>query len=115
MEERRQERADRAIRPALRSPGRPPPRREVVQDFWRRVAGGLTSEVAAAAVGVSGPVGTRLFRHGGGMSPFVHQAFSGRYLTFAERVEIALLRARWAGFREIARAVGGSPSTVRMV
>src|SRR5215210_2403442 len=90
MAERRQERADRAIRPALRSPGRPPPRREVEQEFWRRVAGGLTSEDAAAAVGVSGPVGTRWFRHGGGMSPISLAGPSGRYLSFAEREEIAI-------------------------
>ncbi len=41
--------------------------REVERRFWRRIAEGLTSEDAAAAVGVSGPVGTRWFRHGGGM------------------------------------------------
>ena len=57
MAERRQQRADRAIRPALQSPGRPPPRREVEREFWRRIAEGLTSEDAAVAIGVSGPVG----------------------------------------------------------
>jgi IS30 family transposase len=37
---------------------------------------------------------------------------SGRYLSFAEREEIALLRAQGKGVREIARAVGRDPSTI---
>jgi IS30 family transposase len=37
---------------------------------------------------------------------------SGRYLSFAEREEIALLRAQGAGVRSIARQIGRSPSTV---
>ena len=37
---------------------------------------------------------------------------SGRYLSFAEREEIALLRAERRGVREIARQVGRSPSTI---
>jgi hypothetical protein len=46
------------------------------------------------------------------MSPFDLQAFSGRYLTFAEREEIALLRARGVGVRAIARSLGRAPSTI---
>jgi IS30 family transposase len=37
---------------------------------------------------------------------------SGRYLSFAEREEIALLRAQDVGVREIARRLGRSPSTI---
>jgi IS30 family transposase len=37
---------------------------------------------------------------------------SGRYLSFAEREEIALLKAGGCGVREIARRVGRSPSTI---
>jgi IS30 family transposase len=37
---------------------------------------------------------------------------SGRYLSFAEREEIALLRAGGAGVRETARRLGRSPSTI---
>jgi IS30 family transposase len=37
---------------------------------------------------------------------------SGRYLSFAEREEIALLRAQKLGVREIARRVGRAPSTI---
>ena len=56
---RRQVSADRALRNKLRSPGRPYPRKDVERAFWRRIAEGLTSEDAALAVGVSGPVGSR--------------------------------------------------------
>jgi IS30 family transposase len=37
---------------------------------------------------------------------------SGRYLSFSEREDIALLRAQGGGVREIARRVGRSPSTI---
>src|SRR5215213_4724328 len=112
MAERRQKRADRALRPAQRSPGRPPPRRDVEREFWRRVAEGLTSEDAAAAVGVSGPVGTRWFRHGGGMSPLRLAEPTGRYLSFAEREEIVLHALQGLGVRAIARRLGRDPSTI---
>ncbi len=41
---RRQWAADRALRPAMRSPGRPEPSRAVQRAFWRLIAQGLTSE-----------------------------------------------------------------------
>ncbi|HVI38504.1 MAG TPA: IS30 family transposase [Gaiellales bacterium] len=97
----------------MRSPGRPPPRRDVERAFWDKIAQGLTSEDAAVTVGVSGPVGTRWFRQRGGMSAAVGPVPpSGRYLSFAEREEIALLRAQGGGVREIARRIGRAPSTV---
>jgi IS30 family transposase len=37
---------------------------------------------------------------------------SGRYLSFAEREEIAILRPRGCGVREIARRLGRSPLTI---
>src|SRR5215212_1602610 len=37
---------------------------------------------------------------------------SARYLCFAEREDIALLRAEGKGVREIAREIGRSPSTI---
>ena len=37
---------------------------------------------------------------------------SGRYLSFAEREEIAILHAQRCGVREIARRIGRSPSTI---
>jgi hypothetical protein len=54
-------------RAAMRSPGAPSLRREVERQFWAQIATGITSEKAADAVGVSPAVGTRWFRHRGGM------------------------------------------------
>jgi len=103
----------RTGRPALPSPGRPPVnRRETQREFWRRIAAGLSSEDAAAACGVSAPVGSRWFREGGGMPPIELDAPSGRYLSFAEREDIALLKVGECGVREIARQLGRSPSTI---
>jgi IS30 family transposase len=106
-------RSDRARRPAMRSPGRPPAgRKEHRQRFWAAIARGLGSEDAAAEAGVSAAVGVRWFREGGGMPSVTLAPVSGRYLSFAEREEVAVLRARGAGVREIARRLGRSPSTI---
>jgi IS30 family transposase len=106
-------RSDLAGRPAMRSPGRPPAGRlEHRQRFWVAIARGLSSEDAAAEAGVSAAVGVRWFRQGGGMPSVTLVPPSGRYLSFAEREEIAILRGRGAGVREIARQLGRSPSTI---
>src|SRR3712207_1476647 len=102
----------RTGRPAMRSPGWPPARRDVERAFWVKVAEGLSSEDAAIACGVSGPVGSRWFRECGGMPLIGLGPSSGRYLSFAEREEIALLRAQDVGVREIARRLGRAPSTI---
>ena len=99
-------------RPAMRSPGRPPIRRDTERAFWLKIAEGLTSEDAAIACGVSGPVGTRWFRERGGMPSIQLTGLSGRYLLFAEREEIGLLKAQGLGVRAIARELGRSPSTI---
>ena len=109
---RRQWAADRALRPAMRSPGRPEPSRAVQREFWQQIASGVTTAQAAEAVGVSWPVGTRWFRHAGGMPPLSLDEPTGRYLSFAEREEIALLRAQEVGVREIARRISRDPGTV---
>jgi len=99
-------------RPAMRSPGAPPVRREIERAFWIKIAEGLSSEEAAKACGVSGPVGSRWFRERGGMPSIQLSPLSGRYLSFAEREEIALLRAQGLGVRAVARRLGRSPSTI---
>lgn len=109
---RRQWAADRALRPSMRSPGRPEPSRAVQRDFWRPIASGATTADAAEAVGVSWPVGSRWFRHAGGMPPISLDEPTGRYLSFTEREEIALLRAQDVGVREIARRIGRDPGTI---
>jgi IS30 family transposase len=46
------------------------------------------------------------------MPPLTLAPVSGRYLSFAEREEIAILHAQQLGVREVARRVGRSPSTI---
>ena len=46
------------------------------------------------------------------MATFMLAPLSGRYLSFGEREEIALLRAQGMGVREIARGLGRAPSTI---
>lgn len=110
-------RSDLSGRAKLRSPGRPPVgRRSERQQFWAAIAAGRSSEQAAATAGVSGVVGIRWFREGGGMPPS-HLAPSappllGRYLSFMEREQIALLRANGHGVRQIARQLTRAPSTI---
>ena len=114
MQERRRRRSDWAGRPAMRSPGRPPVAgRAEQQRFWKAITRGLSSEDAAVSCGVSPPVGGRWFREGGGMPPISLAPRSARSLSFAEREEIAILRAQGAGVRDIARrAPERAPSTV---
>src|SRR6476620_1524121 len=99
-------------RAVMRSPGRPPVRRDLERAFWGKIAEGLTSEDAAMACGVSGPVGSRWFRHAGGMPPIELSPVSGRYLCFSEREQIAVMRAEGASMRTIADRLGRSPSTI---
>ncbi|WP_264774760.1 IS30 family transposase [Deinococcus aetherius] len=109
--------SDSAGRCKLHSPGRPSvARREHQRQFWVLIAAGQGSEDAATAVGVSPAVGTRWFREAGGMPPTTLAPWnatpSGRYLSFAQREEIALRRAQGHGVREIARHLARSPSTI---
>jgi transposase, IS30 family len=92
--------------------GRPRLPAEVECRFWGAVREGLVVEEAAAAVGVSHTVGSRWFGHRGGVMPPVTAGRRRRSLRFAEREEIALLRAADVGVREIARRLGRDPSTI---
>jgi IS30 family transposase len=105
--------AARTGRAMLRSPGRPSVAlREHRQLFWRLIAEGFSSEEAGLRAGVSATVGGSWFREGGGMPPISQAPLSGRYLSFAEREEIAILKARNEGVRQIARRLGRDPSTI---
>ena len=99
-------------RSAMKSPGAPSLRREVQRGFWREIAKGVTSEDAAVAVGASQAAGSRWFRERGGMPSSLFTPLTGRYLSFREREEIALLKAQGVGVREIARRLGRDPSTI---
>src|SRR6202046_813578 len=73
--------------------------------FWRGIAAGLNSENAALKAGLSEAVGPRLFRKAGGMPPAMFRSsakpLSGRYLSFAEREEIALLNEQGHSVGEV--------------
>ena len=59
--------------------------------FWREIAKGLSSDEAGVAAGASQAAGSRWFRERGGMPTFMLAPLSGRYLSFEEREEIALV------------------------
>ena len=106
----RKRRSDRSRRVRLFSPGRPPVAgREERRRFWAAIAAGTASEDAAVGVGVPQAVGTRWFRKAGGMPPSMFglsaKPLCGRYVSFAEREEIALLRVRATPCR---RSLAGS-------
>jgi len=110
-------RSDRSGRSKLHSPGRPSAaRRENYQLFWASVASGCSTEEAAIAAEVSPAVGARWFRGAGGMPPSHYsksaKPLSGRYLSFAEREEIALLRVQGHGVCNIARKLWRASSTI---
>ena len=110
---RERQAAVRAMRGQMWSPGRPSKAgREDRVRFWQAIARGMSSEDAAGEVGVSQAVGSRWFRQAGGMPPISLGPVSGRYLSFAEREEIAVLHAQRVGVRAIARHLGRAPSTI---
>src|ERR1700710_3064707 len=85
---------------------------EVRRTFWQGGGAGANVDDASAAAGVSQASGWRWFgRRGGVIDPIVAEPTGGR-LSFAEREEIACLRARGCGVREIARALERCPSTI---
>jgi IS30 family transposase len=72
----------------------------------------MSSYEAATACGVSEPKGSVWFRDGGGMPPLDLKELSGRYLSLQEREDIAALKAKDFGVREIARELGRDPGTI---
>nr|WP_051058396.1 IS30 family transposase [Bradyrhizobium sp. WSM1253] len=90
--------------------------RENCRQSWTAIALGRSSEEAATDAEMSPAGGVRRFRRAGGMPP-THLSPSsgvpsGRYLSFAEREEIAILRAQSFGIRAIARQLKRPPCTI---
>lgn len=88
---------------------------EVRREFWRGVRAGVGVADAAAAVGVAVSQGYRWVSEAGGVCPRLTVVPAGarsRFLSFAEREEIAALRSAGQGVREIAGALGRSPATI---
>jgi transposase, IS30 family len=110
-------RRKRSTRAPVGSAGRPPVAGRAEQArFWQAIAAGLSSEDAALKAGVPPAAGYRLFRKAGGMPPAIFRSsakpLSGRYLSLAEREEIALLNAQGHSMREIGRRLGRAASTI---
>ena len=113
MTMRERQRQVQLYRGQIPSPGRPTVAwREDRVRFWAAIGRGASSEDAAAGIGVSPAVGTRWFRHAGGVAPKLPPVVSGRYLSFAEREEVAILCAQGHGVREIARRLARAASTL---
>jgi transposase, IS30 family len=85
---------------------------EVVQPFWAALQAGEFIADAAVAAGTYRKQGTRWLATCGGVRPRRGRNLKGRCLSFAEREEIALARARGESMRGIARRLGRSPSTI---
>ena len=80
-------------------------------DFGNKSRQGSQARKPAEA-DMSQAVGSRWFRHRGGIPLFMLKPSSARYFSFAERKEIGLLRTSDVCVREIARRIGRSPSKV---
>ena len=92
--------------------GRQKVRRELVREFWLLIGQGLSSEAAGARVGFGGTSARKFFRKAGGVPPLDLAEPQGRYLSFAERETVMVMRAQGSSMRAIARELGRSPSTI---
>ena len=82
--------------------------------FWRLIAEGVVAEKAGRRVRVQKSTGTRWFREAGGMSPIglVEPPAKGRYLSLAEREEIAVGLAAGLSAAAIGAGLGRDRSTI---
>jgi len=85
---------------------------ELFQPFWAAWQAGEFLTDAAALAGTHRHRGLAWVREAGGVRPRRGRDLQGRYLSFAEREEIAVGRARGGSVRAIAARLGRSASTV---
>lgn len=81
------------------------------QAFWGALRNGASKCEASVAAGVSYRTGRRWYLDGGGVASVDSSEPSGRYLSLAEREDIAVWRGQ-ISVREIARRLDRSPSTI---
>ena len=92
--------------------GRPAAPRALEVRFWEGIGSGLGTVDSGRAAGVGEVVAFRWFRQAGGVRSNGPRPASGRYLSVAEREEIAVGLAAGDSVRAIAVRLGRSPSTV---
>ncbi len=92
-------------------PGRFGCSRQLKREFWRLIATGMQTDAASQAIGLTRTTGTRWFGDAGGVPPIDLAEPSRRFLSIADREEIAVLRGH-ASAREIARRLHRAPSTI---
>jgi IS30 family transposase len=85
---------------------------EKTQVFWAAVQAGAFVQDAAAAAGTHRMKGHHWINGAGGVRPRRGRNLQGRYLSFGEREEVALGRARGESMRAIASRLGRRPSTI---
>ena len=85
---------------------------ELSQPFWAAWQAGEFMTDAAAAAGTHRHRGLAWLREAGGVRPRRGRNLQGRYLSFAEREEIALGQAAGMSMRSIAARLGRSPSRI---
>ncbi len=92
--------------------GRPGVPRSVQAGFWDGVRAGLGVGEAAEAAGVAASGAQEWLRQAGGVKANGARAVSGRFLSVAEREEIAVGVAAGLSCRQIAAGLGRAASTV---
>ena len=80
--------------------------------FWEAVRAGMLVEEAAGVAGIPCVTARRWFGQAGGVIGNAPVLGSGRYLSFAEREEIAVGVAAGRSVRAIAASLGREPSTI---
>jgi IS30 family transposase len=92
--------------------GRPAAPRALQAQFWEGIRSGLSVVEAALAAGADRQMALRWFQQAGGVKGNGPRPVAGRYLSVAEREEIAVGVAAGEPVRVIAARLGRSPSTV---
>ena len=92
--------------------GRPAAPRALEVLFWEGIRSGLGVQEAGAAAGVGPVKAFAWFKQAGGVKSNGPRPASGRYLSVAEREEIAVALAAGDSQQEIAERLGRSPSTI---